>query len=365
MSNQKINKLTSILDDQDLDALALVPGSNFRYATGGNFNLMERPTLLIVSKTYKPIAILPVLEVESFSQLNIDADIVEWQDCDGYQSAFDKGLNKLGSISKIGVEGQRMRVFEMQAIENSLPNITIVNAQKLISKMRLIKDHQEIEHLRQAIKIAESALAETIKFVTVNKTEIEIKNFLIQQLYQYGAEAIAFDPIVLAAENSALPHGHSRNDYHISEGDCLLFDFGATINGYHSDITRTFFVGSVSDEYKNIYKAVLKANEIGKNISKPKLTLHDLDDQVLNSLNDSGYQDLIVHKTGHGLGMDVHEDPYVMRNNQEVLESGMIITIEPGLYKQGSLGVRIEDNVLITDAGCESLTSFSRDLTVI
>ena len=365
MSNQKINKLTSILDDQDLDALALVPGSNFRYATGGNFNLMERPTLLIVSKTYKPIAILPVLEVESFSQLNIDADIVEWQDCDGYQLAFDKGLNKLGSISKIGVEGQRMRVFEMQAIENSLPNIKIVNAQKIISKMRLIKDHQEIEHLRQAIKIAESALAETIKFVKVNKTEIEIKNFLIQQLYQYGAEAIAFDPIVLAAENSALPHGHSRNDYHISEGDCLLFDFGATINGYHSDITRTFFVGSVSDEYKNIYKAVLKANEIGKNISKPKLTLHDLDDQVLNSLNDSGYQDLIVHKTGHGLGMDVHEDPYVMRNNQEVLESGMIITIEPGLYKQGSLGVRIEDNVLITDAGCESLTSFSRDLTVI
>jgi Xaa-Pro dipeptidase len=326
---------------------------------------MERPTLLIVSKTCRPIAILPVLEVESFAQLNIDADIVEWQDSDGYQSAFDKGFNKLGSISKIGVEGQRMRVFEMQAIEKSLPNITIVNAQKLISKMRLIKDHQEIEHLRQAVKIAESALTDTIKFVTVNKTEIEIKNFLIQQLYQHGAEDIAFDPIVLAAENSALPHGHSRNDYHISEDDCLLFDFGATVNGYHSDITRTFFVGSASDEYKNIYAAVLKANQIGKKISKPKLTLHDLDDQVLNSLCDSGYEDLIVHKTGHGLGMDVHEDPYVMRNNQEVLEAGMVITIEPGLYKQGSLGVRIEDNILITDSGCESLTSFSRDLTVI
>ena len=365
MSNQKINKLISILDNQDLDALALVPGSNFRYATGGNFHLMERPTLLIVSKTCRPIAILPVLEVESFAQLNIDADIVEWQDSDGYQSAFDKGFNKLGSISKIGVEGQRMRVFEMQAIEKSLPNITIVNAQKLISKMRLIKDHQEIEHLRQAVKIAESALTDTIKFVTVNKTEIEIKNFLIQQLYQHGAEDIAFDPIVLAAENSALPHGHSRNDYHISEDDCLLFDFGATVNGYHSDITRTFFVGSASDEYKNIYAAVLKANQIGKKISKPKLTLHDLDDQVLNSLCDSGYEDLIVHKTGHGLGMDVHEDPYVMRNNQEVLEADMVITIEPGLYKQGSLGVRIEDNILITDSGCESLTSFSRDLTVI
>jgi Xaa-Pro dipeptidase len=231
--------------------------------------------------------------------------------------------------------------------------------------MRLIKDSLEIKYLKEAISIAESALSDTIKFVKVDKTEIEIKNFLIQKLYQYGAEAIAFDPIVLAADNSALPHGHSRSDNRIKAGDCLLFDFGATINGYHSDITRTFFVESVSDEFKKIYSAVLTANEIGKRISKPNLTLHDLDDQVLNSLCDSGYQDLIVHKTGHGLGMDVHEDPYVMRNNQEVLESGMVITIEPGLYKQSSLGVRIEDDVLITDTGCESLTSFSRDLTLI
>ena len=365
MSNQKINKLISNLEGQDLDALALVPGSNFKYATGGNFHLMERPTLLIVSKNNKPIVILPVLEVDSFSHLNIDADIFEWQDSDGYQLAFDKAFNKLGSISKIGVEGQRMRVFEMQAIEKSMQNIKIINAQKLISKMRLIKDSLEIKNLKQAIVIAESALSDTIKFVKVDKTEIEIKNFLTQKLYQYGAEAIAFDPIVLAADNSALPHGHSRNDYRIKAGDCLLFDFGATINGYHSDITRTFFVESVSDEFKNIYSAVLTSNEIGRRISKPKLTLHDLDDQVLNSLSDSGYEDLIVHKTGHGLGMDVHEDPYVMRNNQETLESGMVITIEPGLYKQGSLGIRIEDNVLITDIGSESLTSFSRDLTVI
>ena len=365
MSNQRINKLISNLEDQDLDALALVPGSNFRYATGGNFALMERPTLLIVSKNKKPIAILPVLEVDSFSHLNIDADIFAWQDSDGYQLAFDKAFNKLGSIAKIGVEGQRMRVFEMQAIQQSMQHVTIINAQKIISKMRLLKDSLEIKYLKEAIAIAESALSDTINFVKVDKTEIEIKNFLIQKLYQYGAEAIAFDPIVLAADNSALPHGHSRNDYHIKAGDCLLFDFGATINGYHSDITRTFFIESASDEFKNIYSAVLTSNEIGRKISKPELTLHDLDDQVLNSLSNSGYEDLIVHKTGHGLGMDVHEDPYVMRNNNEVLEPGMVITIEPGLYKQGSLGVRIEDDVLITKTGSESLSVFPRELTII
>ena len=182
MSNKIINKLISILNNQDLDALALVPGSNFRYVTGGNFHLMERPTLFIVSKICRPIAILPVLEVESFTQLNIEADIVEWQDSDGYQSAFDKVFDKLGSIAKIGVEGQRMRVIEMQAIEKSFQNITIVNAQKLISNMRLIKDDQEIEHLKHAVKIAESALTDTIKFVSINKTEIEIASRILKEI---------------------------------------------------------------------------------------------------------------------------------------------------------------------------------------
>ena len=137
------------------------------------------------------------------------------------------------------------------------------------------------------------------------------------------------------------------------------------MNGYNSDITRTFFVGSASDEQKNFYDAVLKANKLGLSISKPNLTMHNLDDSVLNSLEDSGYKDYIVHKTGHGLGLDVHEDPYIMRKNNELLEEGMVITIEPGLYKQGELGVRIDDDVLITTGGCKSLTTFSKELRII
>ena len=361
----RINKLTSILNNQDIDALALVPGSNFQYITGGNFHLLERPTLFIISKKSKPVAILPVLELDSFSKLGIDAEIFAWQDSDGYQHAFDNAFNHLGNIANIGVEGQRMRVFEMQAIKSSLKSVSVINAQKIISQARLLKDKQEIEFINKAIKIAELALEDTIKFVKVDKTEIEIKNFLIQKLYQYGAEGLAFDPIVLAADNSALPHGHSRNDYHIKKGDCLLFDFGATVKGYNSDMTRTFFVGSASDEFKKIYGAVLKANLEGINCSKPGVSLHKVDDDTLNSLANSGYEELIVHKTGHGLGLDVHEDPYVMRKNYDLLEEGMVITIEPGLYQKGSLGVRIEDDVLITNDGCKSLTNFPKELKLL
>ena len=244
-------------------------------------------------------------------------------------------------------------------------DLNIINAQRIISNIRLHKDNHDVENLQKAINIAETTLANTINYVEIGKSEIEIKNFLLQQLYENGAEGIAFDPIVLAGSNSALPHGHSSNDYFLKDGDCLLFDFGAVVNGYNSDITRTFFVGSASDEQKNFYDAVLKANKLGLSISKPNLTMHNLDDSVLNSLEDSGYKDYIVHKTGHGLGLDVHEDPYIMRKNNELLEEGMVITIEPGLYKQGDLGVRIEDDVLITNDGCKSLTTFSKELRII
>tara|TARA_B100000287_G_scaffold225997_1_gene213239 strand:+ start:1724 stop:2818 length:1095 start_codon:yes stop_codon:yes gene_type:complete len=364
MSNSKINKLQNLLIKEDVDALALVPGSNFLYLTGGNFHLMERPTILIISKDKKPIAILPVLEIDSFKKLKLDADIFEWQDSDGYQAAFSNAFKKLGLVKKIGIEGQRMRVFESQAIEKASPGIEIINAHKFINHIRIKKDESEIIYLQKAVDIAEKTLNETIKYVDVNKTEMEIKNFLIQQLYRFGAEGIAFDPIVLGGGNSALPHGHS-SDYKIKEGDCLLFDFGATVHGYHSDITRTFFVKSASDDQKNFYETVLKANKIGLEISKPGLSLHELDNAVLNTLENSEFSEFIVHKTGHGLGLDVHEDPYVMRKNHDLLESGMVITIEPGLYKKNSLGVRIEDDVVITNDGCKSLTTFTKELTII
>ena len=211
---------------------------------------MERPTALIISKNQKPLAILPVLEVDSFRKLNIDAEIFQWQDSDGYQDAFNKAFEKIKNCKSLGVEGQRMRVFEYEAIKNANKDLNISNAQRIISNIRLHKNSDDVENLQKAIKIAETTLANTINYVEIGKSEIEIKNFLLQQLYENGAEGIAFDPIVLAGANSALPHGHSSNDYFLKDGDCLLFDFGAVVNGYNSDITRTLFHGTASDEQK-------------------------------------------------------------------------------------------------------------------
>ena len=326
---------------------------------------MERPLILLISKKYKPIAILPVLEVSNFIKLNFDAKIIEWQDSEGYQKAFEKAINLIGDNFILGIEGQLMRAFEMQAIQKVSEKIIIKNCHKIISRIRLIKQDYEINNLQHAVEIAEKSLENTLNYVREGLTEIQIKNFLMQQLLENGADGITFEPLVLAGDNSALCHGHSRREYKIKKGDSLLFDFGATINGYHSDITRTFFIDHASDDEKKLYNVVLDANTHGRKISKPGLTMHELGDHVLNVLEQSEYKEFVVHKTDHGLGMDVHEDPYVMRKNYEKLEKGMIITIEPGLFKVNNLGVRIEDDVLITHDSCESLTKFNRDLRII
>jgi Xaa-Pro dipeptidase len=219
--------------------------------------------------------------------------------------------------------------------------------------------------MQRAIDISETALAATIARIRVGMSEAEIKSRLVQNMLEEGADGAAFDAIVLSGGASADPHGTASAERKISAGDPLLFDFGAAWGGYNADITRTFFVGEPTDEHRAVYEAVLAANTLGREITKPGMTLHDLDDAVTDRLRQSGFGDMIVHKTGHGLGLDVHEAPQVMVGNHQVMEQGMVITIEPGLYRAGDIGVRIEDDVLVADEGCRSLTTLGRDLTVI
>ena len=360
----RLNKVETIFTNSDLDLVAIVPGSNFRYLTGGNFHLMERPTVLLLTKSAKPVVILPILELNVFNKLNIDAEIITWQDKDGYIDAFRKASEIIGKVNSIGVEGQRIRFFESSALQEVFTEAKIINAHSLISKVRLLKDSKEIEALEEAISISEKSLSNTLNFIKENKTELQIKNFLIQELYKNGAKGLSFDPIVLASNNSALPHGHSGN-YELKKSDAILFDFGATVDGYNADITRTFFLNSANDYQKDFYNVVLKANLVGIEKSVINNTLDNIDDSVLKFLEQSEYSEFIVHKTGHGLGLDVHEDPYVMRGNLEKIEAGMVITIEPGLYNPNLLGVRIEDDVFITSEGPKILTNFTKKLTVI
>jgi Xaa-Pro dipeptidase len=352
-----------ISKNTDVDTVAIIPGSNFTYLTGGNFHLMERPTVILITQN-NSCFVLPSLEKNSFEELNIDAKVFYWQDKDGYQDAFQKAFSYLGNVKSIGVEGQNIRFIELDAFQKAIPNINIINYHKQLSSLRIAKKQDEIESLQKAINLSEKALTDTIKFVSIGKTELEIKNFLIKSLYDHGTHKIAFDPIVLASTHSALPHGHP-SDYKIQHNDALLFDFGGCVNGYNADITRTFFVGAVNDIQKKIYNTVLEANKIGIEKCIKDNTLDLVDDSVLSFLEQSEFKEFIEHKTGHGLGLDIHEEPYVVRGNMQKLIPGMVVTIEPGLYDKKNCGVRIEDDVLITESKALPLTNFPKELTII
>jgi Xaa-Pro dipeptidase len=180
----------------------------------------------------------------------------------------------------------------------------------------------------------------------------------------HGAEGFSFDPIVLAGGNAANPHG-VPGDRMLVPGDALLIDYGASFGGMHADITRTFFCGHVTDEHAAIYQTVLAANTLGRDLAGPAVTAHQMDVAVTEVLAASAFAGLIVHKTGHGLGMDIHEAPQIMRGNHKVLVAGTVFTIEPGLYRPGDIGVRIEDNVVTTAEGARCLTLYPRDLTLL
>jgi Xaa-Pro dipeptidase len=345
--------------DAGLEAVAFVPGANFRYLTGLDFHLMERPTLLLVTAGGEIKAIMPELERSKWSKAFPDAETFYWQDSDGFDAAFRTCCQTIGG--PLGIEAMRMRAFEAEALSLHLPQGALVNAEKAIASLRIQKDEDEIADLRKAIEISEAALAELYATARAGDTEAELAARLKQAMLAQGAHGFAFEPIVLSGPRAADPHG-TPGERAVAPGEALLIDFGASWNGMNADITRTAFCEHVSNEDQALYNTVLAANVHGRSIAAPGVTCDRLDRETTRVLAASPFAGLIVHKTGHGLGLDVHEAPQVMVGNETELAQGMVVTIEPGLYDPGHVGVRIEDDLLITAQGSESLTTVPREV---
>ena len=363
-----LSPVHAILARTGLDAIVLVPGANFRRVFAKDFHQMERPLQVIVPRDGDAVAIVPNLEMGSFAPIGFPGQVFDWRDEAGYMGAFEAAgaaLPQLRKGARIGVEGQRMRVFDLIALQKVLPGAEFIDAHAEISALRLHKTASEIALQKKAIAISEAALEATLQVIRVGMTETEIESILLRHLFSNGADGLAFAPIVAAGDNAAKPHAHARPDYAIKPGDALLFDFGGSFQGYHADITRTFFVREVSDFDRAFYETVLAANARGREVSRAGVTASAVDDAVQVVLEQSQFAQYRRHKTGHGLGLDVHEAPQIMRGNHQVLEPGMVFTIEPGLYRAGEAGVRIEDDVVVTEQGIECLTSFPRDLRLV
>lgn len=360
----RYSQFRALARDLGVDAVALVPGPNFTRLFKTSFGSNERPLLALIPVDGPPAAIVPELELLSFEAIGFEGEVFSWRDQTGYADAF-KALAAHMPVRALAVEGQVMRVFVHHALTSACPGLEIRDAEAAISGLRICKSDDEIAALERAIAISETALAETLAQVRVGMAETEVQRILTSALFAHGADDHAFGPIVAAADNSAMPHAHARPDYKIKAGDALLLDFGARKDGLCADITRTVFVGDPSARDAEVYAAVLAANLAGHAATVPGATAHSVDDAVTGVLESSPFAEFIRTKTGHGLGRDVHEAPYIMRGNRQPLTPGMVFTNEPGLYIPGALGVRIEDDVLVTPSGSRCLTTFPTALTVV
>ena len=367
MTLARLEKLTASMRTSDLDAVILNPGPTLAYLTGVEFHLMERPVVLFVAPGKEPVLVLPELELLKLNLFPYKVQAfaygenpVEWDE------AFRKAAQSLGLDGKrIGVEPRQLRLMEFRHVKAGAPESDFPDASNVLSQLRLKKDQAEVDTMRRAVKIAQDALEATLPLIKIGVTERELSSELVVQLLKHGSDpALPFSPIVSGGPNGANPHA-SPTDRKLQAGDLLVVDWGAAYHGYISDLTRTFAVGEVDAECQKIHKIVQEANAAGRAAGKPGVPCANVDIATRDVIERSGYGKYFTHRTGHGIGMEGHEDPYMRGDNMQLLEPGMAYTVEPGIYLPDRNGVRIEDNVVITETGAECLSDMPREIRVV
>jgi Xaa-Pro aminopeptidase len=275
-----------------------------------------------------------------------------------------QNLAQLSHVSVAGFESAHLvhrdfqRLLEAGARWQWRPTIDLVES------LRERKDDDELARIRSAVAAAEKALELTVARVVEGMTELEVAGALESALRQAGSDGFPFPSIVASGPNAALPHARPTNR-RLTSGDFLLIDFGARVDGYCSDITRTFVVGRASDEQREIYDVVRLANERAVRAVRPGMTGRDADGVARGYIQDRGYGDLFGHSLGHGIGLEVHEAPRLAKTAEGPLVEGAVVTVEPGIYRPGWGGVRIEDDVHLGAGGAQVLTRFARELIEI
>ena len=358
------NQVIQALANADLHALVLNSGASLTYLTGLRFHLSERPVVTIFSPGNPVHLVLPELEQAKLLNLPYPVQAFPYgEDPQRWGESFRAALLAAGLESaRIGVEPRQLRLLEYRLLALAARKADFISAENALARLRMIKDTSEIMAMRKAAQIAQNALAATLPHIRLAISEHDLASELTLQLLRAGSDSeIPFAPIVSAGPNSANPHA-SPSDRLLQAGDLLVLDFGAGYRGYISDITRTFALGEIDPEYAHIAQLVLEANTAARNLARPGLTAHAVDQAARSHITQAGYGPYFTHRTGHGIGMEGHEEPYIRQGNDLVLQAGMAFTIEPGIYLTGRNGVRIEDDVVITSDGLDSLTDFPREV---
>ena len=266
-------------------------------------------------------------------------------------------------ISSVAIEAEKVNVTTFRLMEKIFTS-EIIESEGWVEELREIKDAQEIQAITRAVEIIEDTYEHILEFIQIGMTEQEVADEIERFAKSRGSSGMSFDTIGASGNRSALPHGVASNK-RIEDGDVVTIDMGCYYQGYTSDMTRTFAIGSISDQMKEVYQIVLEAHQAVSAAARPGMTGFELDQVARDYIGQAGYGDKFGHGTGHGIGLDIHEGPTISRNNHEPLQEGMVITNEPGIYLEGIGGVRIEDDLVLEADGARSLNRTSKDLLII
>lgn len=364
--NKRLQSLFASIQTSSLAAVAINPGPTLTYLTGLNFHIMERPTVLIVSRSGEIALVMPELEAVKTAGHSYLKTFSFGDNPALWSKAFSDAAASLGlTAGEIGIEPTRIRFLELEFLTNAIPGAKFVSAAPMFATLRMQKDAEEEQLMRKAVQIAQTGLSRTIATIRPGQTEREIAATLTLHMLQAGSDPeLPFAPIVSGGPNSANPHA-SPSERPIQIGDLLVIDWGASYQGYFSDLTRTFAIGEIEPEFRKIHDTVRMANEAGRKAGKPGIVAGDVDRAARQVIDAAGYGAFFTHRVGHGLGMEAHEEPYMFAENTHVLAVGNTYTVEPGIYLPDRGGVRIEDNMIVTAAGSDSLSDFERTLITL
>ncbi|HKN99879.1 MAG TPA: Xaa-Pro peptidase family protein [Pseudonocardiaceae bacterium] len=350
----------------ELDALFVTDLLNIRYLTGftgSNAVLVvaaadgpgaESGTLLCTDGRYLTQSQRQVPELERLIDRASD------------RALMARMATNAAGYRRTGFESQHVTVDQLTALTEQAGDVDLVRAPGHVERQRLVKDEAEIEALRMACAAADRALAELLEQggLRPGRTEREISRDLEGRMLDNGAAAVSFETIVASGPNSAIPH-HRPTDRELATGDFLKLDFGALVDGYHSDMTRTLVLGEPAGWQRELYQLVAASQAAGRAALAPGTEVSDVDAAARDVIDDAGYGEEFLHGLGHGVGLEIHEAPTLSRTGDGRLAAGMAVTVEPGVYLAGRGGVRIEDTLVVRETGPELLTLTTKDLVVV
>ena len=356
--DSRLKTLRSLMDKASVDYVLVPPGPNFFYLTGMITESMERLALFIIGKDSQ-VVVCPALMKQQVLEETPVKDIKTWSDGEDPYDLASRVLSKKG---RVAVEGS-VPYFHYEKMEKYIKG-RAGSADPLFEQMRITKDHTELSNIGEAIARSEKALKNSLPELRTGITEKEFSRILENNFFEEDLSSPAFPSIVSFGPNSAMPH-HSPDNTKLKAGDTIVIDYGGSYRGYSSDSTRTFFWKKEDPEMLTILETVREANETVRKEARRTTKYSEMDSLARKIITDAGYGDKFIHRLGHGLGIQVHEPPFLVGTDTRTMIKNSVFTIEPGIYIQGKGGVRIEDTNYFDGERCISFNKMRRSATVL